>query len=68
MSRKNVNHCDNQFDQWTIAAAKAREEIAKARVRICLLEESVKVFLQNSRSGEPWPGTATQRDKKTVEI
>jgi hypothetical protein len=49
---------DNQESQWAAAAAAARSEIAKARVRISRLEESIKIFKQKEKDGESWPGQA----------
>lgn len=60
MSRKNGSLSDNEPDRWTIAARKAREEIAKTRARICMLEKSIKIFEKKSMAREPWPGESAK--------
>jgi hypothetical protein len=55
MSIGNDKNSDRKTDLWVITAQKAREEIAKARARISLLEKSVEICMQKSKEGEPWP-------------
>jgi len=64
MSRAHDSKNDKNRSMWSIAADKAREEIAKSRVRISMLENSVKIFIKKEKDGEPWPemekGTAAK--------
>ena len=43
-------------NRWLEAAQEARERLTALKRRAAKLRNSIRIFEQNAKTGEPWPG------------
>jgi hypothetical protein len=52
--KSQVNNLNSK--QWFLAAQEAKKQLSALKKKAARLRNSVRIFEENARTGEPWPG------------